>query len=44
MQNGYIAKPVDLDLLFKVAAAIKTFWIAIAQLTFAASAAATVGA
>jgi two-component system, chemotaxis family, response regulator Rcp1 len=31
--NGYIIKPSDMNVLFKVAEAIETFWIAIAELT-----------
>lgn len=31
--NGYITKPNDLNVLFQVAEAIESFWVAIAQLT-----------
>ena len=31
--NGYITKPDNLDVLFQIAEAIETFWVAIAQLT-----------
>jgi two-component system, chemotaxis family, response regulator Rcp1 len=31
--NGYITKPSDMDVLYKVAEAIENFWVAIAELT-----------
>jgi two-component system, chemotaxis family, response regulator Rcp1 len=31
--NGYITKPTELEVLFRVAEAIENFWVAIAQLT-----------
>ncbi len=31
--NGYITKPMDLDVLYQIAEAIEAFWVAIAQLS-----------
>jgi CheY-like chemotaxis protein len=31
--NGYITKPTELEVLFRIAEAIENFWVAIAQLT-----------